>query len=202
MPYGFGFESSVRTGPHPHRSDSESAIGADGIEQNLAAARKTVEADEADVELAKLQFSRADDLMKKGAGTIEARDQTNATLKRSNAALERDQALEKSAERQVDLAKANVRNAKEALKLARIDRKKYAGKDADEKEILDLKIEQAELSLATTKRLCRARAASAARTVKQSSKFCYLAGAPLHKAQVLDQSGAMARLARNPVLTH
>jgi HlyD family secretion protein len=89
-------------------------------EQNLAAARKTVEADEADLELAKIQFSRADDLMKKGAGTIEARDQTNATLKRSNAALERDQALEKSAERQVELARANVRNAKEALKLARI----------------------------------------------------------------------------------
>jgi HlyD family secretion protein len=86
-------------------------------EQNLAAAKKTVEADEADLELARLQFSRADDLMKKGAGTIEARDQTNATLKRSNAALERDQALEKSAERQVELAKANVRNAKEALKL-------------------------------------------------------------------------------------
>jgi len=89
-------------------------------EQNLAAAKKTVEADEADVELAKLQFSRADDLMKKGAGTIEARDQTNATVKRSNAALERDQALGKSAERQVELARANVRNAKEALKLARI----------------------------------------------------------------------------------
>jgi HlyD family secretion protein len=89
-------------------------------EQNLAAAKKTVEADEADLELARIQFSRADDLMKKGAGTIEARDQTNATLKRSNAALERDQALEKSAERQIELAKANVRNAKEALKLARI----------------------------------------------------------------------------------
>jgi HlyD family secretion protein len=89
-------------------------------EQNLAAAKKTVEADEADLELARIQFSRADDLMKKGAGTIEARDQTNATLKRSNAALERDQALEKSAERQVELARANVRSAKEGLKLARI----------------------------------------------------------------------------------
>jgi HlyD family secretion protein len=89
-------------------------------EQNLAAARKTVEADEADLELARIEFSRYDDLMKKGAGTIEARDQTNATLKRSNAALERDQALEKSAERQVELAQANIHNAKEALKLARI----------------------------------------------------------------------------------
>ncbi len=89
-------------------------------EQNLAAAKKTVEADDADLELAKLQFSRADDLMKKGAGTIEARDQTSATLKRSNATLERDQALEKSAERQVELARANVHSAKEALNLAKI----------------------------------------------------------------------------------
>jgi HlyD family secretion protein len=89
-------------------------------EQNLTAAQKTVVADEADLELAKLQYSRADDLMKKGAGTIEARDQTNATLKRANAALERDQALEKSAERQVELAKANVHSARESLKLAQI----------------------------------------------------------------------------------
>jgi HlyD family secretion protein len=89
-------------------------------EQNLAAAKKTVEADDADLELAKLQFSRADSLMQKGAGTIEARDQANAVLKKSNAAIERDQALEKSAERQVELAQANVHSAKEALKLAKI----------------------------------------------------------------------------------
>jgi HlyD family secretion protein len=89
-------------------------------EQNLAASKKTVEADEADLELAKVQFARADDLMKKGAGTVEARDQTNAAFKRSNAALERDQALEKSAERQVELAQANVHSAEESLKLAKI----------------------------------------------------------------------------------
>jgi HlyD family secretion protein len=89
-------------------------------EQNLAAAKKTVEADEADLDLAKVEFARADDLMKKGFGTIETRDQTSATLKKSGAALERDQALEKSAERQVELARANVHSAKESLKLARI----------------------------------------------------------------------------------
>ncbi len=89
-------------------------------EQNLVATKKTVEADEADLELAKVEFARADDLMKKGFGTIETRDQTSATLKRSSAALERDQALEKSAERQVDLARANVHSAKESLKLAQI----------------------------------------------------------------------------------
>jgi HlyD family secretion protein len=89
-------------------------------EQNLAAAKKTVESDAADQELAKVEFSRADNLMQKGAGTIEARDVTSATLKKSNAAVERDQALEKSAERQVELAMANIHNAEEALKLAKI----------------------------------------------------------------------------------
>jgi HlyD family secretion protein len=89
-------------------------------EQNLAAAKKTVEADAADLELAKLEFARADDLMKKGAGTIEARDQTNATLKKAGAALQRDQALEQSAARQVELAQANIQSARESLKLAKI----------------------------------------------------------------------------------
>jgi HlyD family secretion protein len=89
-------------------------------EQNLAAAKRTVESDAADVELANLQFTRADDLMKKGAGTIEARDQTSAVLKKANAAIERDRALQQAAERQVDLAQANIRNAEESLKLAKI----------------------------------------------------------------------------------
>ena len=58
--------------------------------------------------------------MRKNAGTIEARDQASAVLKKANAAIERDQALERSAGRQIELAKANVRNAEEALKLAEI----------------------------------------------------------------------------------
>jgi HlyD family secretion protein len=89
-------------------------------EQNCAAAQKLLESDAADLELAKLEYTRADDLMKKGAGTIEARDQTLAARKKSNAAIERDQALERAAERQMELAKANILNAEEALKLARI----------------------------------------------------------------------------------
>jgi HlyD family secretion protein len=89
-------------------------------EQNVAAAQMTVESDVADLELAKVEFSRADDLMQKGAGTIEARDQASAALKKSNAAIGRDQALEKSAERQVELAKANIRSAQEALNLAKL----------------------------------------------------------------------------------
>ena len=89
-------------------------------EQNLAAAKRTVESDAADLELAQLQFTRAEDLMKKGAGTIEARDQTSAVLKKANAAIERDRSLQLVAERQVNLAEANIRNADESLKLANI----------------------------------------------------------------------------------
>jgi membrane fusion protein YbhG len=89
-------------------------------EQNLAAAKRTVESDDADLELAKLQFTRADDLMKRGAGTIEARDQTSAALKKANAAIERDRAFQQVAERQVNLAEANIHNAEESLKLAKI----------------------------------------------------------------------------------
>ncbi|MGO8908910.1 MAG: HlyD family secretion protein [Bradyrhizobium sp.] len=89
-------------------------------EQNCAAAQKLLESDAADLELAKLEFTRADDLMKKGAGTIEARDLTRATLKKANAGIERDEALAQAAERQIELAKANILNAEEALKLAKI----------------------------------------------------------------------------------
>ena len=89
-------------------------------EQNLDAAHKTVESDAADLELAKLEFWRADSLMQRGSGTVEARDQANAVLKKATAAMERDRALEKSAERQVELSKASVNNAQESLKLTRI----------------------------------------------------------------------------------
>jgi HlyD family secretion protein len=89
-------------------------------EQNYAAAQKLLDSDAADLELAKLEFTRADDLMQKAAGTIQARDQTRAALKKANAVIERDQALELSAERQVELAKANIQNAEEVLKLAGI----------------------------------------------------------------------------------
>jgi len=89
-------------------------------EQNLVAARKTVEADAADLEMKTADFGRADTLLQKGAGTVQARDQANAALRQSNAASERDQALQSAAERQVELAKANIRNANETLKMAQI----------------------------------------------------------------------------------
>ena len=95
-------------------------------EQNLAAAKKTVESDAADLELAKVEYSRTTGLMRNGAASIEARDQANAVLKKANAAIERDRALEAAAERQVELAMANIRNAEESLE-ARQDRARLHG---------------------------------------------------------------------------
>jgi HlyD family secretion protein len=70
--------------------------------------------------LNQVEFERADALVQKGAGTIEARDQADAVLKQSNAILERDQELEKSAERQVDLVNANIHSAQETVKINQI----------------------------------------------------------------------------------
>ena len=89
-------------------------------EQNLAAAKKTVESDAADLELAQVEFSRTTGLTRIGAASVEARDQANAVLKKANAAIERDRALQAAAERQIELAMANIRNAEESLKLAKI----------------------------------------------------------------------------------
>jgi membrane fusion protein YbhG len=89
-------------------------------EQNLIATGKTVDSDAADLEFRQAEYERADTLMKRGAGTIEVRDQTYASMRQSSAAYERDQALQRAALRQVELAKASIENAKQSLKLAQI----------------------------------------------------------------------------------
>ncbi len=89
-------------------------------EQNLIAVGKTVESDAADLEFRTTEYDRASSLMKTGAGTVQARDQTYSALRQSTAAYQRDQALERAAQRQVELAHANVENATQSLKLAQI----------------------------------------------------------------------------------
>lgn len=89
-------------------------------EQSLVATSKTVDSDAADLEYRQAEFNRADTLLKKGAGTVQARDQTYAAVRQSTAIYQRDQALQRAAERQVDLAHANIQSAKESLKLAQI----------------------------------------------------------------------------------
>jgi len=92
----------------------------DVAEQNVEATRKTVVSDEADVALKKLEYTRAQTLLTKGAGTVDARDITETAYKQSAAAIERDKALEASADRSVALAIANIESARAALKMAEI----------------------------------------------------------------------------------
>ncbi len=89
-------------------------------EKNLTAAQRTVEFDAADLEFREAEYKRADFLLQKGAGTVEQRDQTYAAWRQATAAHQRDQALENAAERQVELAHANIRTAQETLKLSQI----------------------------------------------------------------------------------
>jgi HlyD family secretion protein len=88
--------------------------------QNFAAAQKTTESDAADLEFKKSEFERAEMLLKKGAATVAAHDQATMALKQSSAVQERDQALLGAAERQIELAKANIHSAEEVLKMAKI----------------------------------------------------------------------------------
>ena len=92
----------------------------DVAEQDVEATRKTVMSDEADVALRQLEFDRAQTLLTKGAGTVDARDVAETALKQSRAALERDKALEASADRRVALAIANIESARAALEMSRI----------------------------------------------------------------------------------
>ncbi len=90
-------------------------------EQNLAAAQKTVISDQADLVLRKLDYDRDQSLWSQGrVVSTQTRDHSATALKQSQAALERDQALELAAARNIDLAKASIRNAEESVRLAKI----------------------------------------------------------------------------------
>ena len=92
----------------------------DVAEQNVDATRRTVVSDEAEVSLRELEFDRAQTLLTKGAGTIDARDVAETALKQARAALERDKALEASADRSVALAIAAIETARASLELTKI----------------------------------------------------------------------------------
>jgi HlyD family secretion protein len=92
----------------------------DVAEQDVEATRKTVISDEADVALKQLESDRAQTLLAKGAGTVDARDVAETALKQSRAALERDKALEASADKRIALAIANIDTARASLEMARI----------------------------------------------------------------------------------
>lgn len=89
-------------------------------EQNLEAAGRTVASDEADLALKQLNYGRIDALWRHGNASTQAHDEASTALNQSARALERDRALERVAARNVALAKANIRSAEAALKLAQI----------------------------------------------------------------------------------
>jgi len=92
----------------------------DTAEQNLAAAQKTVVSDQADLALKKIDNDRYESLWRSHVATTQQRDQAATALKLSQAALERDQALELAAARNIDLAEANIHNAEESEGMAKI----------------------------------------------------------------------------------
>jgi HlyD family secretion protein len=92
----------------------------DVAEQNVEATRRTVVSDQADLALKQLEFDRAQTLVAKGAGTVDARDIALTADKQSAAALDRDKALEASADRSVALAIANIETARANLEMAKI----------------------------------------------------------------------------------
>jgi HlyD family secretion protein len=92
----------------------------DVAEQNVDASRRTVVSDEADVALKQLEYDRAQTLLNRGSGTVDARDVAQTALKQAQAALDRDKALEAGADRSVALAIANIESARASLDLAKI----------------------------------------------------------------------------------
>jgi len=92
----------------------------DVAQQNVAAARRTIVSDQAEVSLRQLQYDRAQTLMAKGSGTTDARDVAETGLVQSRAALDRDNALEAVSERNVEASLAAIETAKANLELAKI----------------------------------------------------------------------------------
>ncbi|HYL49512.1 MAG TPA: efflux RND transporter periplasmic adaptor subunit [Stellaceae bacterium] len=89
-------------------------------EQNVEALKKTVMSDRADVAFKKSDAARYDTLWKAGWVSTQQHDSSETAYKQAAAVLERDEALELGAERNVALAQANIHNALQSLDLARI----------------------------------------------------------------------------------
>jgi HlyD family secretion protein len=88
--------------------------------QKVEAARSTVANDEADLAQRKIDYERNQKLWIEKIISGDLRDHTETSLKQSNATLQRDLALEHSAQQDIAVAKANIRSASENLNLAKI----------------------------------------------------------------------------------
>jgi HlyD family secretion protein len=92
----------------------------DSAREALAAADKTVLADQAEQSLRGVDYRRNAELRQQGFVSASVLDQADTTLKQANAVLARDKALAAVADRNIRTAQAGIRNAEEAAKLARI----------------------------------------------------------------------------------
>lgn len=88
--------------------------------QGFEAARSATLADEADQALRQLDWRRIGTLRHQGIAAQAELDRVEAARKQSDAILQRDRALAAAREREVDVARATVRMAREQLHLARI----------------------------------------------------------------------------------
>jgi len=104
---------------------SEAALNV--AEQQLASAiektdvaRATVVNDRAELAQRQLDYNRRQELFRGNATSAEDRDLALTALKQAQAALQRDIAAARSADRDVDVAKASVNSAQKNLELAKI----------------------------------------------------------------------------------
>jgi HlyD family secretion protein len=88
--------------------------------QKLEAARATVANDNADLAQKNIDQDRSQKLWTEKIISGDQRDHTDTALKQSGAAMQRDRAMERSAQQDIEVAKANIRNASENLQLAKI----------------------------------------------------------------------------------
>jgi HlyD family secretion protein len=88
--------------------------------QKLAAARATVTDDNADLAQKNIDYVRSQKLWIDKIISGDQRDHTDTALKQSNAAMQRDLAMERSAQQDIEVARANIRSAGENLELAKI----------------------------------------------------------------------------------
>ena len=88
--------------------------------QKLEAAHATITNDAADLAQKNIDYGRSQKLWNDKIISGDQRDHTETALKQSSAAMQRDLAMERSAEQDIAVAKANIRNASENLELAKI----------------------------------------------------------------------------------
>jgi membrane fusion protein YbhG len=89
-------------------------------QQKLEAANATIVNDNADLAQKNIDYVRSQKLWSEKIISGDQRDHTETALKQSKAAMQRDLAMERSAEQDIAVAKANIRNASENLELAKI----------------------------------------------------------------------------------